>query len=77
MSYQAWLSNLTTGDDLIVCAGTNYMPAQVTRATKTTVHVRKLKFRRTNGSMIRDVGSAMSARGASVFRIVRTQEELR
>jgi len=70
MIAQSWLTTAKKGDLVFVCTGNNNIPEVVTRVTKLTIYVRRLKFRRTNGTFMRPRCSPMSVRGAASYRIV-------
>lgn len=67
---QTWLESAKKGDSVFVCTGPNYLPDVITKSYKLTLHVRKLKFRRKDGTFMRPRYSPMSVRGAAQFRIV-------
>lgn len=73
MSDELWLAGLQKGDAVLIYTGYHYIPSVITRAGKITLYVRKLKFRRKDGAMIRERGSVMSVRGAALYRLVRTE----
>lgn len=70
MKPQSWLASAKKGDPVFVCTGQNYMPDVITQAYKLTLHVRKLKFRRKDGTFMRPRCSPVSVRGAAQYRIV-------
>lgn len=70
MTRQAWLDTAKKGDLVFICTGGNNIPDVVTRTTKLTIYVRRLKFRRTNGTFMRPRCSPVSVRGAAQYRIV-------
>lgn len=73
MSIQAWLATAKKGDLVLVCTGPNYLPDVITKAYKLTLHVRKLKFRRKDGTFMRPRCSPVSVRGAASYRIVQRE----
>lgn len=70
---QSWLATAKKGDPIFVCTGPNYLPDVITKSYKLTLHVRKLKFRRKDGTFMRPRGSPMSERGAASYRIVQRE----
>lgn len=65
-----WLSALRAGDVVLVRNGAIHFRAEITAATPCYLFVKKLKFHRSSGWMVRPKGRLR-------LRLVRTQEELR
>lgn len=72
MTREEWLQVLAKGDDVFVHTGEVCIPAVVTRVTKVTIYVRRLKFRRKDGSMIRE--GTFPARAARRYRLVQSDK---
>lgn len=73
MTQQGWLATAKKGDLVYVCTGMENIPEVITKTAKLTIYVRKLKFRRTDGTLMRPRGSPMSVRGAQSYRIVQRE----